>query len=512
MFKTNLFRIARPAAVLLVTLLLTLPGKPAGVTSAQDPQPSAENRTCSVKPQLAEIPFHVEDRQIQSGRYTAMPSVQSQVVFSTIVQSFDAPWLQVQFGAADLGRNSYVRLTAAQDGATQELNASLLEAWSRRSAMFKGDAVKIELFAAPDDKDVFFEVESAIVGDWVGGVPLSTKLPQVSEWEPATPELPWDTTPNSPNSVCSVDDRVASNAPEVGRIVPVGCTGWVISNGAFLTAGHCFTTNMTQIQFNVPPSLANGTIQPPPPNDQYPIDRSNVTWRNNGAGDDWAVFRVTANTTTTLTPPLAYGSFYRIRPQDEPATVRVTGYGVDGPAPCFGDQRQAGCNIPAPTPVPLNASSQTQQTATGAGEGRTGDHFEHRVDTQGGNSGSPILYSDLPNRQAVAIHTHGNTAAACDTDFNGGTAFTNAGLAAAINNFPGTNGNVRYVDVGYPSWTTADGTYFRPFSYITIGLNSVPSGGILSIVKGHYDTSEPMTINKNITIEAPVGAVVIGAP
>jgi hypothetical protein len=294
----------------------------------------------------------------------------------------------------------------------------------------------------------------------------------------------------------------------VGRIVPVGCTGWVISNGAFLTAGHCVTANMTTIQFNVPASNADGTINPPPPNDQYPIDRSNMTWRNNGEGDDWAVFRVTRNMTTTLTPPLAYDSFYRVRPNDEPATVRVTGYGVDGPAPCFGDQRQSGCGIPTPTPVPLNAASQTQQTAAGVGEGRTGDHFEHRVDTQGGNSGSPILYSDLPNRQAVAIHTHGNTAGACDTDFNGGTAFTNAGLAAAINNFPGTNGNVRYVDVGYPSWTTADGTYFRPFSYIAIGLNSVPSGGILSIVKGRYD--EPMTINKNITLEAPVGTVVIG--
>ena len=67
-------------------------------------------------------------------------------MFDTIVRSLDAPWIQVQFGAVDLGRNDYVRLTGVQDGATQELNASLMEAWSKRSAMFTGDAIRIEDF------------------------------------------------------------------------------------------------------------------------------------------------------------------------------------------------------------------------------------------------------------------------------------------------------------------------------------------------------------------------------
>ena len=208
--------------------------------------------------------------------------------------------------------------------------------------------------------------------------------------------------------------------------------------------------------------------------------------------------------TTTLTPPLAYGSFYRVF-NSEPATVRVTGYGVDGPAPCFGESRQPGCTNASP---PRDVSNQTQQTATGAGEGRTGDLFEHRVDITGGNSGSPIIYSDVPQETAVAIHTHGTlSSAACDTDFNGGTAFTNAALAAAINNWRGTN--VRYVDTGYPSFTE-DGTMFGPFSLVTEGVNAVPSGGIVSIAKGRYELV--LTINKTVTLEAPVGTVVIGQP
>ena len=227
---------------------------------------------------------------------------------------------------------------------------------------------------------------------------------------------------------------------------------------------------------------------------------------NNGVGDDWAVFRVNPNITTTLTPPLRYGVFYRILPQAEPGTVRVTGYGVDGPAPCFGERRQGGCNIPTPTPVPLNADNQTQQTATAAAFGRSGTIFSHNVDITGGDSGGPVRSVD--SRLAVAIHTHGTFEAACTTGHNTGTAFTNAALAAAVNNFPGAS--VRYVDEGYPPWTTEDGTVFRPFNLVAEGINTVAAGGIVSIVTGDYN--EPLTINKNVILDAPVGTVIIGAP
>jgi hypothetical protein len=134
-----------------------------------------------------------------------------------------------------------------------------------------------------------------MVGEWVGGVPLRSSRPTVGQWESSSSKQ-LDTTRYNPDTVCGTDDRVASNDLAVGRIMPVGCTGWVISNGAFLTAGHCFTVNMTTIQFNVPASNIDGTTNPPGPNDQYPIDRSNVTWRDNG--------RVTIGRRW-----LAYGSF-----------------------------------------------------------------------------------------------------------------------------------------------------------------------------------------------------------
>lgn len=500
MSKSMRYRAVIGSGLMLLVVLALSFSDTRSVSSAP-----TQNAVCQLRPQEAPIPSHEEPYAIQSGHHTAANQSSEQAVFSTVVQSLDAPWLQVNFGETHLGRNSHVRLTGVSDGAVQELDAATLAAWHNQSAMFNGDAIQIDLFAAPADDDVFFEVKSITVGDWVGGVPLRTNRPTVAQLQPADPKR-LDVTHYNPNMVCGADDRVASTDNAVGRVMPAGCTGWVISNGAFLTAGHCVPAGMTSIQFNVPKSNADGTINAPPPQDQFPINGSNIVSLNAGVGNDWAVFQVDRNAATGGVPPVQYGAFYRIKPQDQPATVRVTGYGVDGPAPCFGESRQGGCNVPTPTPAPRNADSQTQQTATGAGQGRQGLIFYHDVDITGGDSGAPVRFTD--SLLAVAIHTHGTFDAACTAGHNSGTAFTNLGLSNAVNDFPGTT--VRYVDGGYPAWTTEDGTAFRPFNLLVEGINSITAGGIVSVVAGHYN--EPMTIDKNIILEAPVGTVVIGAP
>ncbi len=499
------YRVLIGAGMLLLALLGLSPAEQRSSVAASPlsidlPQAAV----CQLTPQMAPVPFHIEARAIESGRHTAAELDGTQTAFSTLVQSLDAPWLQIQFGKTDLGHSSYLRLTALRDGAVQELDAATLAAWNNQSAMFNGDTIKIELLAAPEDTAVFFEVKALMVGEWVGGAPLHSRRPRVEQWSTTSGTV--DMTQFNPNMVCGTDDRVASTDQAVGRVMPIGCTGWIISNGAFLTAGHCNTGSMTTMHFNVPASNADGTMNAPPPDDQFPINAASIMSANNGVGDDWAVFRVNRNNGTNLTPVQRYGVFYRILPQAEPLTVRVTGYGVDGPAPCFGERRQGGCGIPTPTPVPRNADSQTQQTATAAGFGRSGTIFSHDVDITGGASGGPVRSVD--SRLAVAIHTHGTFDAACTTGHNTGTTFTHTALAAAINNFPGAS--VRYVDEGYPPWTTEDGTVFRPFNLVAEGINTVAAGGIVSIVTGDYN--EPMTINKNVILEAPVGTVLIGAP
>ena len=94
-------------------------------------------------------------------------------------------------------------------------------------------------------------------------------------------------------AICgSTDDRVASANPRAGRIMPVGCTGWLIDGGSLLSAGHCIGTDFQTVEFNVPASLANGTTVAPPVRDQYRVVAGSIVSQNGGVGNDWAVFQV----------------------------------------------------------------------------------------------------------------------------------------------------------------------------------------------------------------------------
>ena len=96
-------------------------------------------------------------------------------------------------------------------------------------------------------------------------------------------------------AICgATDDRVASNNPRSGRIMPVGCTGWLIDGGALLTAGHCTGATMQTVEFNVPASQANGTTVAPPVRDQYRVIAGSIVTQNTGIGNDWAIFTVAA--------------------------------------------------------------------------------------------------------------------------------------------------------------------------------------------------------------------------
>jgi hypothetical protein len=262
---------------------------------------------------------------------------------------------------------------------------------------------------------------------------------------------------------------------------------------------------MTTLEFNVPDSLSNGTIQHPGPEDQYPIIASSVVFHDDGdgaIGHDWAVFDCSPNTTTGLTAVQAQGNFFRMSRDVSTAggNVRVTGYGLD--------------NMPAGTGGSWNSDSQTLQTHSGPYNGETyqgasDSYHSYRVDTMGGNSGSPIILGD--NLTAIGIHTNGGCTSSGGN--NTGTSFENNALENAINSFPGSN--VRYVDFVHPGSTPRNGTAMRPYGTVTDAVNAVPSGGIVSIVEGGYAKAYGNTFTagadgKSMRFEAPVGTVTIG--
>ncbi|MCP4411568.1 MAG: hypothetical protein GY808_03225, partial [Gammaproteobacteria bacterium] len=118
------------------------------------------------------------------------------------------------------------------------------------------------------------------------------------------------------------------------------------------------------------------------PDDQYSIDASSKISVDGGIGNDWGVFEVFDNTNTGLQPMAAQGDNYTIVQDLGPDSIRITGYGVDS-----------------------GTANQTNQTHVGPEMSSSGTTMRYQTDTQGGNSGSPVI--DELTGNAVGVHTHG---------------------------------------------------------------------------------------------------------
>ncbi len=324
--------------------------------------------------QNVEAPSHVQTYSLSSSSFNG--GGEEALMYSNQVQVSGAKWLRVHFASANLGSNSYITLTSVQDGGQQRLNGITMSQWQNSSAYFNGDAVSIALHVGAGDQGISFSVDYVVVGD-----------------------------PNSPlgiQSQCGLtDDRVASNDPRVGRLMNVGCTAWLIPNGKLVTAGHCLEyTNLVNIlEFNVPASSSDGTVRHPVPENQYAVNTNSFVYHANGIGDDWGVFEVWPNSNTGMLPLAWQGASFTVVQNLGPSTIRITGYGVDD-----------------------GSANQTQQTATGPNAGSSGTVMRYVTDTEGGNSGGPII--DESTNNAVGVHTNGG----CETDgtgYNSGTSAFN---------------------------------------------------------------------------------------
>ncbi len=480
------------AAALLGGLLwLALP------SSQAPPQVQA---ACGAGTNQGFAPHHPQPYPVDSGLHTWRESAADAAVapaFRETVRVPGAPWLRLRFSAYELGAQSYLVMTSLADGGWQRLDAAQLAQWRHSSAYFNGDAVEVALYVGPGDQNVYFRMTEITVGD------LNSSI------APTQPDQIL-----APQSICgTTDDRVASNDQAVGRIVytsPISdsfCTGWIVASGAYLTAGHCADPleDMDILEFQVPSSLADGTVQFADPSDQYAIDQSSVVFHDNGVGDDWAIFDVSPNPNTNLLPPFAQGAFYRVGLASDttPATVRVTGFGVDGPPPCFGNRQIDGCEF-----ADRNADSETQQTHAGSYGGEhtaaSNDvYITYTVDTQPAGSGSPVI--DIMDGVTVSVGIHTTGWCTSGGGGNAGTSFANTDLALALRRFPGPL--MVYVDRGHPVGTVS-GDIFRPWPTVDLGVYFASANSTLSIVRGSYN--EAITITKAVTLTAPVGLVTIG--
>ncbi|MEX0365897.1 MAG: serine protease [Ruegeria sp.] len=345
-----------------------------------------------------------------------------------------ARWLQLQFTGYNLGEAG--KLSVRSNETQQDFSQEHLDQSQGLTVIFNGDQLTIT-FAPGDNPDATAQIGKVVVG-------LPPQDPTLESAGPTAPaelidyfggtlgnymvvdELPQSALPDDllPETVCGTEDnREATDDIRVGRLMPVGCTGWLVDNGQILTAGHCIASSTQLLQFQVPASLPDGTPVSPLSEDQYNIDQASIVFQNTGIGNDWATLQVFPNTQTGLLPHDAQGATFSLSNTSDPQEVRVTGFGVDGPAPTHGN------------PPPRDATNQTNQTDAGS----VTEHgpaspslamLRYAVDTQGGNSGSPVI-DEADADVAVGIHTNGGCLSSGSA--NAGTSFRNQALWDAVN-------------------------------------------------------------------------------
>lgn len=318
----------------------------------------------------------------------------SKVIHSVQVHNADAHWLRLYFDEVDLGGDelagtgAIVRITSYEDGDVQELSASTIHQWNNSSAYLNGHTVQVEIVAPPG----------------IGG---RFELKEI-DCGLAAPDEP---------SICGVDDREFSADPRVARLLPVGCTGWLINDcdHCMLTAGHC-SGNLGVAQFNVPKSKPSGALNHPAAIHQYSVDGSSLqTNGGQGVGSDWAHFGTFTNSNTGLTAYQGQGeAFTLVNPPGTSGTdIRITGHGTDS-----------------------SRENQAQQTEVGPMAVSNGTTIGYVTDTTGGNSGSPVIWEQT--NQAIGIHTHGGCTSGGGN--NWGTGANHNSLQAAINSPNGVCG------------------------------------------------------------------------
>ncbi|MCB1897061.1 MAG: hypothetical protein H6945_08620 [Zoogloeaceae bacterium] len=214
----------------------------------------------------------------------------------------------------------------------------------------------------------------------------------------------------------------------IDRFNPV-CTAWV-ARGAnerdfkLVSAGHCLAAigesgldRPPVVEFNVPDSLADGSIQHPTVGNQYPMAFNPVPKLNSGngsrqcpgqAGDDWGVFCVGRPLADTIVKAVfATMSRSDAEVEAEYGDVDVEGFGRD---------------------TKLN-QNYVQQTARGAAKSPARETcVRHDADAEDGSSGSPIIAQIDGTKKIIGIHVGLDSG---DSKYSG-TSFDNSCLRCVL--------------------------------------------------------------------------------
>lgn len=281
--------------------------------------------------------------------------------FKKVIEFEDASTTRFLFSEVKLGQGNYLRIDFPYKKKPLFLNDRIIKGFGNGTPYLRGG--KFRLSIVLKNKSRF------------GGL----KIAQIEANRPSNKM--------KRRTICEGDDRVASDEKKMGRMMRDtkgngGCSGGMFSKTCLITAGHCLSTTKI-VEFQVPESSESGSPNPAEPEDQY-AKVEVIDTENEGPGQDWLVARYDANPITGKFPGEAQG-FYEVNADElnKGDMVRITGYGIERKE---------------------KIKSQTQQT--NAGELiKFEPALRYRVDTEPGNSGTPVV--DEATNSIIGVHTHG---------------------------------------------------------------------------------------------------------
>jgi hypothetical protein len=402
------------------------------------------------------------------------------------------------------------------DGAEQKLNAEALKNWSNSSAYFNGQSVKVSLYQAAGEevkvKLKELKVSEAIQGKETHGVAQARKI----------------TSPSVPSSNAQVGEINLEDTPwakAVGRFTngnnSIG-TGWIAPNGAIVTSDFTYYERIWEnewvdrddgydvIEFNVPNSNNDGSVNHPAPEDQYPINTTAI-YRESEASSfkrgkyawaDVAILEPLKNSTGLL-PGERQQQYLRILPN--PSSFIVGGLeGTLFDILHYGNKEDDFSTdqykVLKLSQVTLKEQKKYLSVIGNRDIDRDNIVLHDMENFLGSESGAPIMFQGT--NVAIGVHTISS-----QTLPSSGLGFSHDEFRNALNN--AFTSNVIYVDAAESLYDNLSGEIHKPYLLVGEGVSNAPDNAVIYIAKGNYN--ESVTINKPMTLKAPVCEVVIGA-
>ncbi len=451
-----------------------------------------------------------------SFQYRSLDSVVAGMLVEVAAfQHPDTRSLRLYFGDITLNDGSYLVLEG-KDGAVQHLDSLALVHWNHTSAYFNGNELRLSVYQA-SVKEVVVEVRS------LGITSSRSRTVAKASRESAVSHVKTAAASKEGNPAHEYPFQAA-----VGRLTDGDqalMAGWIAPNGALVTSWHSYMKileGFDVIEFNVPPSNEDGTIVHPGPEDQYLIDGLNAIdyseWvdikkygRSGALADHWeetrpgyAIMDMLPNGTGNK-PGVNQQEYFAIGVNPDNSLIKAQSIQAD---------------IFSYATLPLNYSLQRETYPLvknnlrfrvsqpdkerfilydiSVSNTHPSDVFKLAAYFETYTGGPVTIHA---SRLAIGVHCQlvGDFAPSV------GYGFKDNNFVDALDNFYTTE--MIYVD-GTSSPNAPNGQIHRPFVKVQDGADQATEGGMVSIAKGYYN--ESVLINKEITLDAPVGEVIIG--